>query len=77
MNYVCEVCKTGARQGHVFLMAARKVTVRSIPQNFVKFITKKHDGTMRVIRHAVHNLQSFNPTKNKLFSTLSALYTLS
>jgi len=77
MNYICEVRKTEARQRHVFLMAAHKVTVKSIPQNFVKCITKDNDGTMRVIRHTVHNLQSFNPTKNKFFSTLSALYTLS
>jgi len=41
MNYICEICKTWARQGHVFLMGTHKVTVTSILQNFVKSGTKR------------------------------------
>jgi len=66
MNYICKICKTRVRQGHVFLMGAQKVTVTSITQNFMRFRRKEHDGTTRVIRHTVNNLQSSNPKKNKL-----------
>jgi len=59
VNYICEICKTRARQGHVFLTGAHKVTVTNMPQNFVKFRTKEHDGTIGVIGHTVHNLRSF------------------
>jgi len=33
MNYICEICKTRARQGLVLLMVAHKVTVNPYRTN--------------------------------------------